>query len=308
MPAQAGEFGLIDWIRRRAAAHPRVPLGIGDDTAIVRFPEPSNCLVTVDMLLEGVHFTFPPATPELVGRKALAVNLSDIAAMGGRALAAVVSVALPRGAGWELGQKLHAGLQKLADEFGVALAGGDTNSWNGPLVISVTVLGETIGEGAVLRSGAQPGDWIMATGSFGGSLAGKHLTFAPRLEEARLLRERVRLHAMIDVSDGLSADLNHILEESQVGAILFQDAIPISPAARAANDARSPLEHALGDGEDFELLFTLSPAEGADLLERSPFATPLSHIGTIVAGSGCQLQDASGNLAPLAPAGWQHPL
>jgi thiamine-monophosphate kinase len=309
MSERRGEFGLIDWIRHRAASHPRLPVGIGDDTAVLRFPQPADCLVTVDMLMEGVHFTFPPATPAQVGRKALAVNLSDIAAMGGRPLAAVVSVALPRQTAWDLGCELHRGLQALADEFGVALAGGDTNTWDGPLVISVTVLGETLGAGPVLRSGAQVGDWIVATGSFGGSLAGKHLDFTPRVAEAAVLQQRVPLHAMIDVSDGLSADLYHILEESRVGAVLFAEAIPISEAARsaAAVDGRTPLEHAFEDGEDFELLFTLAPEAGRELLEHPPFAAPLSRIGTITAGSGCQLEDAAGNRTALPPRGWQHP-
>jgi thiamine-monophosphate kinase len=301
-----GEFGLIDWIRQRAAGHPRLSVGIGDDTAVLRFPQAADCLVTVDMLMEGVHFTFPPATPAQVGRKALGVNLSDIAAMGGRPVAAVVSVALPRKSAWDLGRELHAGLQSLADEFAVALAGGDTNTWDGPLVISVTVLGETLGAGPVLRSGARPGDWIMATGSFGGSLSGKHLDFTPRVAEAAALQARVELHSMLDVSDGLAADLYHILEESHVGGILFQEAIPTSEAARAASDGRTPLEHALGDGEDFELLFTLAPEAGQELLDSPPFATPLTQIGVIVAGRDCQIQDAAGNLAPLPPTGWRH--
>jgi len=306
MTVPSGEFGLIEWIRQQVAAHPRLTLGIGDDTAAFRFPAPTDCLITVDMLMEGTHFTLPPATLAQVGHKALGVNLSDIAAMGGAALAAVVSVALPRRFEWGEIRELHAGIQSLADEFGVALAGGDTNRWDGPLVISVTVLGETQGEGPIRRSGAQVGDWIMVTGSLGGSLAGRHLDFVPRLREARLLQESVRLHAMIDISDGLAADLHHILDESRVGAVLFEEAIPVSDAATAANDSRTPLEHALGDGEDFELLFTLSPDEGRQLLDSPPFDTPLAHIGEITASRGCFLRNAAGVLTPLPRKGWVH--
>lgn len=306
MPTPQHEFDYIAWIRHQSARHARLTVGIGDDAAVVAFPPPGNCLVTVDMLMEGVDFLLPPATPQQVGRKALAVNLSDIAAMAGRPVACVTSVALPRRGGMELGCGLFEGIRGLADEFGVALAGGDTNSWDGPLVISITVLGEPTGSGPVLRSGARPGDWIMATGSFGGSLAGHHLDFTPRVREAQALREAVALHAMIDVSDGLAADLGHILEESRVGAILEEQWIPISDAARAAIDGRSPLEHALADGEDFELLFTVSPEEGRRLLEHPPAAMSLARLGEIIPGAGCQLRRIAGNLESLASLGWKH--
>ncbi|HTI51717.1 MAG TPA: thiamine-phosphate kinase [Planctomycetaceae bacterium] len=307
MPAIHHEFDYIAWIRAQAARHPRLSVGIGDDAAVVTFPPPGDCLVTVDMLMEGVDFLIPPATGQQVGRKSLAVNLSDIAAMAGKPVACVTSVALPRRGGLELGQHLFEGLFALAEEFGVALAGGDTNTWDGPLVISITVLGEPTGSGPVLRSGARPGDWIMATGSFGGSLAGRHLDFVPRVREAQVLHQAVALHAMIDVSDGLAADLAHILEESQVGAILDETAIPISAVAAAASDGRSPLDHALGDGEDFELLFTVSAEDGRRLLAKPPCAVPLAHVGEIVpADSGCHLHRRDGKLEPLPSAGWKH--
>ena len=306
MPDKTSEFALIEWIRLRAGEHPRLPLGIGDDAASLRFPEPADCLLAVDMLMEGVHFRIPPVTARDVGRKALAVNLSDVAAMAGRPLAALVSVALPRDRDRELAFELHRGLQDLADEFGVALAGGDTNAWDGPLVISVTVVGEATGSGPVKRSGARPGDWIMTTGEFGGSLAGKHVSFQPRIEEAMRLHRSVSLHAMIDVSDGLAADLHHILEESGTGAVLFEEAIPVSNVARALGDGRTPLEHALGDGEDFELLFAVSPDDGRQLLAQPPVDVPLSHVGEITAAGTFELADAAGKRKPLTPSGWQH--
>jgi len=307
--SQRREFDLIEWIRQRTPPSQGVELGIGDDTALFRQLDPeAGCLVTVDMLIEGVHFSFPSATPRQVGRKALGVNLSDIAAMAGQPTAAVVSLALPRGRGEELVEGLYDGLGDLAKQFDVAIVGGDTNSWNGPLVISVTVLGETVGKGAVTRRGARPGDWIFVTGELGGSLAGGHLDFIPRVEEALLLHEKFDLHAMIDVSDGLAADLNHIAEESHVGAILDEARIPISAAACKMQDDRSELQHALGDGEDFELLFTVSPADGRRLAASSPLGISVSHIGDIVEMQGLQLRSTDGSLHPLPMTGWEHTL
>ena len=306
MSAPGHEFTYIEWLRTQVRAHPRVSLGIGDDAAVVRFPQPADCLLAVDMLMEGTDFTFPEVTPGQAGRKALAVNLSDLAAMAGRPIAALVSLALPRSYGPEFARELHAGLQALADEFDVAVAGGDTNTWDGPLVVSVTLVGETAGRGPVRRSGAQVGDWIMVTGSFGGSIAGRHHSFQPRVREAIRLHELVELHAMIDVSDGLAADLYHILDESGTGAVVQEEAIPISDAGRSMSDGRSPLEHALGDGEDFELVFTVSPAEGERLLRQPPFETPVTRIGEIVAGSGAQIATAAGERRPLPRMGWEH--
>jgi thiamine-monophosphate kinase len=301
-----GEFDYINWIRGQTRSHDAVPLGIGDDAAAVRIPSADDCLVAVDMLMEGTHFTIPAASAEQIGRKALAVNLSDIAAMAGRPTFALVSVALNRRHGNEFAQKLFVGLKQLADEFDVALIGGDTNIWDGPLVISVTVMGEATGSGSVTRSDAQIGDWILATGRFGGSLVGKQFTFQPRVREALELQHAVSLHAMIDVSDGLAADLLHILDESKVGAILNADAIPISDAARMADDGRSPLAHALADGEDFELLFTVTADEGRRLIDNPPVAVELTKIGEIVEARTRVLIDEAGQQLPLTRTGWEH--
>jgi thiamine-monophosphate kinase len=300
------EFAFIEWVRSRTAAHPAVPLGIGDDAALLRFGPPGECLVTVDMLMEGVDFRLTETDPRAVGRKALAVSLSDIAAMAGRPLAAVVSVALPKTGGRELAEGVQAGIEALAREFNVAIAGGDTNSWDGPLVLSVTVLGQPTGSGPVRRNGAQAGDWIMVTGDFGGSVKGKHLAFEPRVREALVLHQAVQLHAMIDVSDGLAADLYHILDESHTGAVVRASAVPISEAARRSAGEKSALEHALGDGEDFELLFTLSADDGRRLLTAPPFDTSLTHIGEITVEKTCQLIDLSGRTGPLERLGWVH--
>src|SRR4051812_12147377 len=231
MTALTGEFAFIDWLRRRTPADPRVMLGPGDDTAAVRFTPGAPVLVTTDMLLDGSCFVLAQAGPQRVGRKAMAVNLSDIAAMAGRPVAAVVSVGLPRQGGRTIAEGLYAGLREVADEFDTAVVGGDTNSWDGPLVISVTAFGEATGQGPVTRWGAEPGDWLLTTGPFGGSIRGRHLDFTPRVREALRLHEVADLHAMIDVSDGLAADVGHVCTESRCGAVLWAEAIPITDAA-----------------------------------------------------------------------------
>ena len=303
------EFELIDWIRDRVCDRPPVSLGIGDDAAILQPTAGRESLVAIDMLMEGVHFTFPAATPQLAGRKALAVNLSDIAAMAGNPTAAFISVALPNARGIEFARHLHAGIIELANEYDVVIAGGDTNSWNGPLVISVTVVGEPLGIRPICRNGAMPGDWVFVTGAVGRSLqSGRHLSFVPRLAEVKKLTTMVKLHAMIDISDGLAADLQHVLNRSGVGAVLDAERIPLTDAARGANDGKSPLMHGLGDGEDFELLFAVSPEDGQRLISKWYDATPITHIGEITDVSGCRLQYADGRIEPLPPFGWTHSL
>jgi thiamine-monophosphate kinase len=289
-------------------------VGPGDDTAVVRWPEGADCLVTTDMLLEGSCFrlaeTHPSApgagTTRQVGRKAMGVNLSDIAAMAGVPVAAVVSVGLPRKGGRALAEELYLGLREMADDFATAIVGGDTNTWDGPLVINVTLLGEATPRGAVRRSGARPGDRLLVTGPLGGSLLGKHFDFTPRVREALALHAAVALHAMIDVSDGLAADVAHLCTESGCGAVLRADAIPIADAARAMDDGRSPLEHALGDGEDFELVIAVAP-EDADALLRSPPVPDLAVIGECVTDPGLWLE-VDGQRRPLPPLGYVHAL
>src|SRR5262245_6308891 len=174
------EFDFIRWLRERTPAQAGVTVGPGDDCAVVSDSAGRPWLVTTDMLMDGVHFKLAEAGARRVGRKAMAVNLSDIAAMGGRPRWAVASLALPQGNGGALAEGLYLGLREAADAFGVALVGGDTNAWTGPLVISVTLIGEAGPQGPILRRGAKPGDWLIATGPFGGSIAGRHLDFTPR--------------------------------------------------------------------------------------------------------------------------------
>jgi thiamine-monophosphate kinase len=304
----ASEFAFIDWIRSRTPVYPGVLIGIGDDAAQLRVGQAGDCLITVDMLMDGVDFRLGETPPLTIGRKALAVSLSDIAAMAGKPFAAVIALALPQTRGRQVAERIQAGISALAAEFHVALVGGDTNSWDGPLVVCSTVLGMPTGKGPVRRNGAEAGDWILVTGEFGGSILGKHLTFQPRVREAIALHQAAHLHAMIDVSDGLAADLHHLLDESRVGATIRAADLPISEAALRIDDLRSPVEHALGDGEDFELLFTVSPDDGRHLCAKPPRDVRLSHIGEIVAERGCTLIDIDGRHAPLPRLGWVHSL
>jgi len=306
----SGELDYIRWLRGRTPAHPRVAVGPGDDCAVIRLADGGQLLFSCDMLLEGSCFRLAEAGPRRVGRKALAVKLSDIAAMAGRPLAAEVSIGLPRQGGLAIAEEFYLGLREMADAFDTPLVGGDTNSWEGPLVVNVAIVGEPTGRGPVLRSGAQPGDWLFVTGPLGGSIRGKHLDFVPRVREAIALHACTNLKAMIDLSDGLAADVRHLQEESGCGVVLHAAAIPISDDARRLDDGVPLLDHALGDGEDFELLFAVSPADGRALLASQPLqghGCTLFHIGECV-DEGAWLVDAAGRRNPLPTLGYVHPL
>jgi thiamine-monophosphate kinase len=296
------------WLREHVPAHATAPLGLSDDAALVAFHGSADLVVTTDLVSEGVDFRLEHDDPRRVGRKALAVNLSDLAAMAARPLAAVVAIALPRaGCGartaLDLAIALYEGLLPLAAEFDVALVGGDTNTHDGPLVVSVTALGELTERGPLTRSGGRPGDKLLVTGALGGSIAGHHFDFTPRVREALLLHERYELHAGMDVSDGLALDLSRLAAESGCGAIVNTDRVPISTAAGKLPD---PLQHALGDGEDFELLLA-APADVANAIVRNqPLDCPITCIGELIADKGLWQQSRDGPRTPLEPKGWQH--
>jgi len=301
-----GEFDFIAWLRQQTPPAPRVLAGPGDDCAVVETIPNRPWLVTTDMMLEGSHFVLAEVGPRRVGHKAMAVNLSDIAAMGGRPVAAFVSVGLPRGNAETLAEELYLGMREVADGLETAIAGGDTNTWTGGLVVSVTVMGEPGPQGPIQRRGAKPGDWLFVTGPLGGSILGKHLDFVPRVKEGLMLQEHAMLHAMIDISDGLSADVFHICEESGCGAVLFSNKLPISDAARTIADGKVPLEHALGDGEDFELAFAVDSADGERLLKTQPIpGITLSHVGVFVAEQLLFLEE-NGARRRIEPRGFAH--
>ncbi len=230
------ELKLIETLKALCPTTPAVILGIGDDAAILASPARAT-LACTDMLMEGTHFLLPAASPEEIGHKALAVNLSDIAAMGGAAQSALVSLALPTArANADFVSGIYRGMSALAQEFKVAIVGGDTNIWQGPLVLSVTVLGEAHPKGTVKRSGAKVGDKIFVTGPLGGSISSHHLNFRPRLTEAKLLMDTFELHSMMDLSDGLAKDLREIAGQSQLAAYLSRQ-----PTKSSSCSGKSPL-------------------------------------------------------------------
>ncbi|RMG40799.1 MAG: thiamine-monophosphate kinase [Planctomycetota bacterium] len=197
---------------------------------------------------------------------------------------------------------------RTCDRFCTALVGGDTTVWPFPLAIATTAIGEPGPHGVVGRGGARPGDQIFVTGALGGSRFGHHLTFVPRIGEALDLAAYVELHAMCDISDGLAIDLHHIAEESGVGAVIEAEAIPVRPEAARHADGRSALDHALSDGEDFELLFCVSPRDAERLEAFRPCLTPLTRIGEITADRRVLLRHPDGRLEPLPKLGWHHVL
>lgn len=308
------ETDFVDWLVRGIPADPRLEVAVGDDAAVLRPPAGRRTVLTVDMLTEGVDFILGPSCPpRAVGHKALAVSLSDLAAMGARPEAALCAVCLPRSGGDRLARELQAGLAALAADYGVALAGGDTNAWDGPLVISVTAVGSVPPGAAWRRDGARPGDLVVVTGGCGGSILGRHLAVTPRCREAAAIRASCTVHAAIDVSDGLSLDLARMMTASGTSAIVDLDAIPIHDDARrlaaVPGDRRSPLEHALADGEDFELLLALPPEDARRLVALAAsgeLPVAISVIGEVVAGSGLVARDAAGGLSPLEPRGYLH--
>ena len=308
--ASLGEFDLIRGFRARADAldNPRVMLGIGDDCAVLDSGG-SPLLVTTDMLLDGRHFRLRDCGARAVGRKAMGVNLSDLAAMAGRPLAAFVAVALPRDADEGLATELFEGLAEMAGRHGIALAGGDTNLWDGPLVVCVTAIGSATDRGPARRSDARPGDAILVTGPLGGSLLGRHLSPVPRITEALAIRALVDRLAAIDLSDGLASDLRHVLDLSGgLGAILDVSSIPIHPDALAASaqDGRTAFDHALSDGEDFELCLTVSTTDADRLLSSPPDGVRLHRIGSIQAEPGLWLRDSDGSIRPCESRGFDH--
>jgi len=317
-----GEFGLIDLLAKMAGSgqDKQLLIGIGDDAAAWK-GDTSIQLATVDSFIQGIHFPAGTAPWPELGWKALAVNLSDIAAMGGTPRYALVSLALPPQTEVDDVTALYTGMLKLARQHGVTIVGGDTS--NAPLVvISITVLGNSPQKQILTRSSAKPGELVAVTGHLGAAAAGlemltKKLKFAPkatarfrqaflhptpRIAEGQLLLKQ-GVKTAIDISDGLVADLNQICKASRVGARIDTDRVPVEPKVLAGFGDKA-LELALTGGEDYELLFTA----GAEIIDKVKKAAscPVTVIGEITAGEGVTAVDRQGNPVDLGKSGWEH--
>jgi len=306
------EFELIRKLSASLPTNDAVATGVGDDCAVLDLGVPDRqFLFKTDAVVEGVHF-LPNTAPEKIGHKALGRCLSDIAAMAGTPIAALVTIGLPKKFDPERVAAIYQGMRPVADEFNVAIVGGETTTNPERVFISIALLGWVQRGKALLRRGAKAGDAIFVSGELGGSLSGRHLEVEPRIAEALWLAKHFHVHSMIDLSDGLAGDLRHILQQSGVGAELLATSIPISRAARlaakASTCAKPSLLAALTDGEDFELLFTVASRSAVPLLDVWKKQFPkvkLTCIGRIVAGEGITLRDKQG-VRKLSAHGYVH--
>lgn len=329
-----GESEIISRLRKRVSANPEVLLGIGDDAAVIKTPGGSDLIACCDLMVEGVHFRADWTPAHLLGRKALAVNLSDVASMGGTPKFAMISIAVPNRFSGDFVDNLFEGILELANDRGVSIIGGDTSSSPDSLFIDVSVIGEVERGKAITRRGAKVGDQIYVSGALGGSALGlsllesgfrldqstdasdpkrkaalRLLSPEPRSQLGRAIGLAGLASAMIDVSDGLSTDLWHILEESGVGAVIDAGSIPIAECVtEIASEAAGidPLSLALNGGEEYELLFTATSSQKNALAELFDVQnTRLNLIGEIVAQKGLRLV-RNENSEPLSPAGFEH--
>ncbi|MBI4706327.1 MAG: thiamine-monophosphate kinase [Candidatus Omnitrophica bacterium] len=294
--SKIGEFGLIERFRRKIKTDPSVVVGSGDDCAVLKFDKRRYQLFTCDMLVEGIDFT-KNTDPYLIGRKSVAVSISDIASCCGEPTHCLVSLGLPENTNLKTADGLFEGIFGICKKYHINLVGGDLSS-SEKIVIDVSMLGLVDKNKLTLRSKAQDGDIIFVTGSLGGSIRGRHLCFEPRLKEARFLAHNFKVNAMIDISDGLVQDLGHILEQSKVGGVIYENLLPISKDANGINEA-------FYMGEDFELLFTLPKDQSRRLLDkRKSGFYPIGEI--IKKKSGLTLIDKKANEVEVKSGGFRH--
>jgi thiamine-monophosphate kinase len=276
-----GEDALLAALLRGVPGARDVVRGPGDDCAVIGNPRGKTWrLLKTDCVIEGVHFR-AGENPAKIGWKALARPVSDIAAMGGRPLHALITLAISPEAELKRALGIYAGLRKCAAKYGIAIVGGETARSPGPMFLSVMLAGEVERHGCVFRSGGKPGDRLFVTGRLGGSLAGRHLSFEPRVEEGRWLARQFHIHAMMDLSDGLAADLPRMARASGCGFRIEEGALPLH--------ARCTVKQGLSDGEDYELLFALAPRDA----ERLRILWPRKFPGLALTGIGELTGDAA---------------
>jgi thiamine-monophosphate kinase len=304
------EQSFLAYLRGRCRSLPKVVVGIGDDAAVLD-PVEGQQVACTDQIIDGVDFESAKLQSTGhsladVGYKAMAINLSDIAAMGATPTAALVTLALPQTNATRIAGDVYEGIFEAAAEFNLSIAGGDLSTYDGPLAVSITLLGTVPKGGAWLRSGAQEQDAILVSGAVGGSIGGRHLRPLPRISLARRLRQSVNVNAAIDISDGLSLDLDRLCASSCVGAELNVEQIPIHDDAieLSKTTGRTPFEHAWSDGEDFELIVTMSQSD-ADVAIAACGDVPLTQIGRIVGRTGLW-KSSGGKLRRLSPQGYIH--
>ena len=304
---ETGELSAIELISRYLIKRQDIIENSNDDCAIVRPHDNSayDWLLTSDPVIEGIHFD-PKTSPCAIGHKAIGRVLSDLAAMGGEPRWALVNIAAPGSTTTSILENIYDGMTRLANRYNLAVIGGDMTS--GPLLqINAFAVGQVPTGKAVRRCNALQNDLIYATGSLGGSINGKHLMFEPRVMEGQYLRDWAT--TLIDLSDGLAADIRHITNTSGTGALLNIESIPVSIAAMEMNDGIDPIEHALCDGEDFELMFTIPDDKKACFEKswRNTFELPCTQIGVITSQKGIiKCKDKSNHVFPLEKTGYQH--
>ncbi|MCQ9207038.1 MAG: thiamine-phosphate kinase [Omnitrophica bacterium] len=291
------ELEFVDYLTRKFKVKRPVVMGIGDDCAVLEHTRGKYMLLTSDMLIEGVHFERNTA-PFAIGWKAMAVNISDIAAMGGVPEYALVSVGVPKKKNIKFLKKITDGIEALCRKFDISVIGGDTNR-AGKTVLSIALMGEVEKKRLITRSGARPGDLLFVTGKLGCGRV-KHLSFLPRLREARILGN-FKISSMIDLSDGLALDLNRLARASSVGARVHKELIPIF-------GARGSFKEMISRGEDFELLFTVSPGEAKKIMKhiRRKKDLAVTRIGEITRVLGVRIVEESGRSKLLKSRGFRH--
>ncbi len=304
------ENDVLDWIARNAKSYPWVQIGVGDDMAAVTLPggEFSNlALLKIDQALDQVHFDLRSHRPAAAGKKAVNRCLSDCAAMACVPTAILISVALPQTATTAMMRELFDGCQAAAAAFNCPIVGGDTAIWDQRLAITVAALGSSI-RPPIRRSGAKAGDALCVTGKLGGSILGRHLDFIPRIEPAQQLAAAINIHAMMDLSDGLAMDLPRMMTASGTGACVNAAWVPIHPDALRLQqrDGKPALQHALCDGEDYELLFAVD-SDDARQLANVDSDISVTIIGRVTPPPGqCVLMDEYGHMQAWPKGGWEY--